>query len=90
MLLALGAGAVDAFLPFGHFEPGGFGAKAAVADIVERRCVGIGAGTRGVLTIGDLRHHGLPCGEARAARRSGRTRITGYSAGWMLTAAILP
>jgi hypothetical protein len=77
--LALGAGAVDVFLPFGHFEPGGFGAKAAIADIVQCCGFGIGARTRGVLAIGGLRHHGLLYGEARAAQ--GRTRITDYSAG---------
>jgi|UPI0008356102 hypothetical protein len=60
LLLALGAGAVDAFLPFGHFQPGGFGAKAPLTDIVQRCGFGIGTRTRGVLAIGDLGHAGLP------------------------------
>jgi hypothetical protein len=79
LLLALGAGAIDAFLPLGHVEPGGFGAKTALADILERCGFGIGARTRRVFTIGDLRHPGLHSGVARAAR--GRTRIADYSAG---------
>ncbi|MEI9928610.1 MAG: hypothetical protein WDN44_14045 [Sphingomonas sp.] len=44
--VALGAGCVDALLALGHRQPGRLGAQAAIADIVERCGIGIGAAWR--------------------------------------------
>jgi len=86
----LGAGAFDPFLAFGHGRPCCGGAQAAVADIVQRRRIGLRLRDGRIFSKSILRQGGFSGLGKAAARDRAAVSTWRQSAFCRLQAAILP